>query len=230
MKGLLLIPESELAKLEGKTVAEIEGRGLKALWVKENNVILEPDFASLNLLKAFHHAKYRDYKVPRENGIGGCHDSNEWLKIRKRNYTAGYKVEVGKRLDEVEEVVIFSEISHSKIPGVKIVEYKIPAMDGKKTIMETNIDGKGNKVIKQKGIGYTTGNLKGDGSDLFRKTVYNGTIWTEEKLEAALKEAIQYSFNKNKGVLLSEFTGLTKEGYAIHCYYRNGEIQSYFFK
>lgn len=110
------------------------------------------------------------------------------------------------------EIVILKNIPHPTVPGVRQIEYKIPAIDGTK-----------NPLI-------TTGALKGDGAKNFTKTIYDPTIWSDVKLEQALKEAIQDVANRNNGNILSEFYGSTKEGYVVHGYYRNGKITSFFFE
>lgn len=96
-------------------------------------------------------------------------------------------------MDEVEEIVIFGT-KKSSTPGVEIIEYKIPALDAK---------------LK------TTGELKGDSAKPFQKSTYDPKIWTDDKLEQALKEALQDAVNKNKGILNREWNGLTIEGYEV---------------
>jgi hypothetical protein len=132
-----------------------------------------------------------------------------------------YKVAAGKALDEVEEIIIFVEKNHTNVPGVKVIAYKIPASDGKFTQRINGVD-----VNK----GYTTGNLIGDGPDNYVKTIYDPKIWTDAKLEKALKEALQDVVNKNKGVIPREWEGLSNEGYPIHGYFDNGKVTSFFFK
>jgi Bacterial EndoU nuclease len=126
----------------------------------------------------------------------------------------GCELVVGDNTDQgqVEEIVILKDIPHPTVPGVRQIEYKIPAIDGTK-----------NPLI-------TTGALKGDGAKNFTKTIYDPTIWSDVKLEQALKEAIQDVANRNNGNILSEFFGSTKEGYVVHGYYRNGKITSFFFE
>ena len=79
--------------------------------------------------------------------------------------------------------------------------------------------------------GYTTGATKGrKATENYEKTVYNPEIWTNDKLEKALKEAVQDAINKNKGILPSKFNGYTSEGYEIEGYFKNGTIDTFYFK
>lgn len=180
------------------------------------------DFGGIlqNLSKTMNHVKYRDLSIPHRKGIGGCHDLVEWNKLRHKAYTSGYTPPVGKKLTDldVDETIIMSDVAHS-VPGVRRIEYQIPVLDGKLYDNTTN-----------RAIGYTTGSLKKDGPDNFKKTIYDPAVWTDQKLQTALKEAIKGHANKNRGKIHSEFDGFTKDGYKIHVYFRNGEVTSFFFE
>ncbi|HEY8936432.1 MAG TPA: hypothetical protein VIM65_14475 [Cyclobacteriaceae bacterium] len=86
-------------------------------------------------------------------------------------------------LNEVPDVIIFNVTKHPKVPGVSVVDYKIPTLDPK---------------LK------TTGALV----SVDPKTVYDPSIWTDAKLERALKEAIQDAANKSSGVIDREWVGV----------------------
>ncbi|MGB4775658.1 MAG: CdiA family toxin C-terminal domain-containing protein [Daejeonella sp.] len=165
----------------------------------------------MDLQAAIQHVKLRDFSVARSSGIGGCHDAIEFAKIRQINAVGNlnYEVIVGKSLEEVEEIVILKKTSHPTIPGIKQIEYKIPALDSK---------------LK------TTGALRGDGAKNFTKTTYDPAIWTDIKLNKALKEAIQDAANKNGGILKREWNGLTSNGYTMRGYFDNDKITSFFFE
>ena len=92
---------------------------------------------------------------------------------------------------------------------MKTIEYKIPALDAKLL---------------------TTGALKGDGASPFVKTLYDPAVWSDAKLEKALKEALQDVVNKNNGVIPEKFIGNSTEGYPIEGYYRNGAVDTFYFK
>ena len=167
------------------------------------------------LAEAMQHVKFRDISVKRRRGIGGAHDASEWAKIRKIDATnnPSYQVAKGKTLDQVEEVVVLKDIPHPSVPGVRRIEYKIPA-----------IDGNANPNI-------TTGELRGDGAKNFTKTIYDPTVWTDEKLEQAVKEAIQDAVsNTTDGTLTREWIGETVEGHKIRGYFENNHIKSFFFE
>lgn len=103
--------ESELALLEGKALSEVESKGLKALWIKENNITLEPDFANFDFAQTMHHIKYRDYDVNRSTGgIGGAHDALEFARHNS-------------------EYFILSINPLRNVPGVNVIEYRIQALD-----------------------------------------------------------------------------------------------------
>lgn len=177
-------------------------------WLKPVN------FNKLDLPNAFVHIKYRDYSVPRRRGIGGVHDLSEWNKLRIVDavQNPSYNVQAGMLESEVEEVVMLSKTPHPKTPGVLVIEYKIPALDGTKNPATT------------------TGALRGNGSRPFVKTVYDPVIWDDDKLEQALKEAIQDASNRNNGIIPREWVGKSHGGYGFRGYYDNGVITSFFFE
>ncbi|GAB3636041.1 hypothetical protein GCM10027422_16310 [Hymenobacter arcticus] len=67
------------------------------------------DLRQLDLQSTLDHIEYRDYSVPRGNGIGGAHNAHEWDK-HKADYT---------------EV---SRTPHPSVPGVTHIKYQIPAL------------------------------------------------------------------------------------------------------
>ena len=167
------------------------------------------DFDTIGIDEVMAHIKSRDFDVPRKSGIGGCHDMTEWDKLRKED--EGYDIEVGTTLDKVPEVIIHSKIEHNRVPGVYLVKYSIPAVDGKAK------------------NGNTTGALKE-----FRnpKTLYDPEVWTDEKLKQSLKEAITAAAASNGGTLTREWSGNTADGYTLRGYYNieEGKITSFFFE
>jgi Bacterial EndoU nuclease len=162
------------------------------------------DFSTLNIPATMQHVKFRDFSTLRKNGIGGCHDAIEFAKIRQVS-ESGFTMPIGKTLDEVPEIIISSIKDHPTVPGVKIVEYKIPILDSQ---------------LK------TTGELK----SVDPKTIYEPVIWTDSKLDKALKEALQNSSNTNSNILKSIWDGLTIEGYPIRGYFRDNKISTFYFK
>jgi hypothetical protein len=175
-------------------------------FTKLDQLINGLDFTPMNIPGAISHVKFRDLSVARSKGIGGCHDASEFAKISQAD-AATYVIPAGKLPGEVPEVLIVATRNHPTVPGVQIIDYKIPALD---------------KASK------TTGGLKNIADP---KTVYDPAIWTDAKLEQALKEAFQDAFNKNDGVipLTNPTGGLTSEGYKIIFTYRNGNITSFWF-
>lgn len=214
LKGRFLKPNGQVAEHEydlfyRSTTDEV-------FVARNSNYIHWDDIESaLDINGAIQHIKFRDLNVPRSSGIGGCHDLTKFFDnniIRQVNAinNPNYQVEVGKNISDVEEIIIISNDPHITIPGVRIVNYKIPALD-----------------YQQK----TTGALKGRTSiDPFTKTVYDPVIWTDVKLNQALKEAVQDALNKSGGILRREWTGVTSEGYNIRGYTQNGRITSFYFE
>ncbi len=68
------------------------------------------------------------------------------------------------------------------------------------------------------------------GTENYEKTIYDPKIWTDDKLEKALKEAVQDAINNNGGTLPLKFNGNTSKGYEIEGYFRNGKIETFYFK
>ena len=85
------------------------------------------------------------------------------------------------------------------------MDYKIPALDPKLR---------------------TTGALKNIDKP---KTIYDPKVWTDDKLEKALKESIQDVSNKSKLFIESPTIGLTSEGYGIVFTTNNGKVTSFWF-
>jgi hypothetical protein len=170
----------------------------------ELNKLGKLDFTTMDLPQTLQHIKFRDLSVPRKNGIGGCHDAVEFEKISHVNENE-FIIPVGKTVDEVPEIIISGITNHPTVPGVKIVDYKIPALDGH---------------IK------TTGELK----SVEPKTIYDPAIWTDVKLEKVLREAMQNAADLNNGMIKPIWDGITVENYLIRGYYRNGKVPTFYFK
>lgn len=71
---------------------------------------LPPELAQLDLESTLDHVEYRDFSVPRNNGIGGAHNQTEWAK-HSTDYTE------------------ISRMPNPDVPGVEQVKYQIPALD-----------------------------------------------------------------------------------------------------
>jgi len=69
-----------------------------------------PDLRQLDINATLDHVEYRDFSVPRANGIGGAHNALEWAK---------------HQADYVET----SRLPHPTVPGVAQAEYQIHALD-----------------------------------------------------------------------------------------------------
>lgn len=179
------------------------------------------DFSLLDITKALNHIKFRDLADLARRDIVGLHDAVEFNKLRitKALGNRNFQFPIGKTLDEVDEIVVLAEKTHPTIPGVKTIEYRVPSTDGKLTQKINGVD-----VNK----GYTTGGMKGDGSKDYIKNIYDPAIWTDTKLEKALKESLDDAF-KNKSLADGQFNGLTSEGYSIQGYIRNGKVETFYF-
>lgn len=166
------------------------------------------DFSKLGINDAIDHVSARDLSVPRKKGIGGCHNKAEWEKISQMDISKNpsYLPPKGKKPEEIEEVFILRRTDHATVPGVEKIDYQIPSLD--------------------KGV--TSGLLRP--SDPFKKTLFDPAIWPESKLRVALQEALQNAADKNGGVIPATFSGLTKEGYVIGGYFRDGKVSTFFFE
>jgi WXG100 family type VII secretion target len=162
------------------------------------------DFSKIDIQHGMNHIKYRDISVPRKKGIGGAHDADEFAKIRQVD-EAGYTMPKGQDLASVPEIVVSGRNPHPSVPGVEIIDYKIPTVD---------------KTMK------TTGDLKA----VDPKTVYDPKVWSDAKLQTAVQEALQDAANRNGGVVPELWTGVTKEGYPIRGYFRDGKITTFYFE
>jgi hypothetical protein len=162
------------------------------------------DFSQLDIDSVMGHIKTGPKERVRSiKGIKGCHDATEWAKIRQVD-EAGFTMPIGKKLDEVPEVIITSVDGHN-VPGIRVVRYKIPSLD------------KQNK---------TTGALR----QVPPKTIYDPAVWTDIKLRTALEEALQDAATKNGGVWGEGlFDGVTKSGFVIRGYIRNGKLDTFYF-
>jgi filamentous hemagglutinin len=103
----------------------------------------------------------------------------------------------------VSEYQIVSKIAHPSTPSVWKIKYRIYARD--KT-------------------GVLTGRLK---AAIYDKTIYDPTVWTDDKLVQAAIEAAKDAISKGK--FRREWTGITKDGIIIRGYQEKGQIQSFFF-
>jgi hypothetical protein len=180
------------------------------------------DFATMDLPGALQHVRYRDLADLARRDIVGLHDAIEFFKLRIKRAIGdiNFRFPAGKTLDEVDEIVVLVDNIHPTTPGVRTIEYRVPSTDGK---LVNNING--TNVNK----GYTTGSTKGKNStENFIKNIYDPAIWPEARLENALKEALEDSF-KNKSLKDGLFDGLTKEGYSIQGYIRNGKVSTFYF-
>ena len=114
------------------------------------------------------------------------------------------KTEFAKHQAEYTET---SRASLPTVPGVELVKCRIPAVDLK---------------------GQPTGELV---ARVYEKTVYDPQIWPRTKLKQALQEALLDSYQTNGNILKSPWwEGNTQEGHALRGVFRNGKIETFFFK
>jgi len=114
------------------------------------------------------------------------------------------QVEFAKHQAEYTEI---ARVLHPTVPGVEKVEYKIQALDLK---------------------GNPTGQLA---ARVYEKTVYDPAVWPRPKLKEALQEALLDAYQSNNNVLQSPWwEGATREGHALRGVFRNGKIDTFFFK
>ncbi|OOV29857.1 hypothetical protein BXU11_08335 [Flavobacterium sp. LM5] len=187
-------------------------------------LISELDFSKFDIPEALKHIKFRDLSNSTLMEIKGLHDATEFYKLRvaKAIDNLDFNFPIGKTLDEVEDIVILKQSAHSKVPGVTIIEYRVPTTDGKYTV---KIDGK--DVNK----GFTTGATKGESSiKNYVKTIYDPKIWTDSKLEKALKEALLDCNNKGNMIEDKLTSGITKDGYEIEFIIRDQKVKTFYFK
>ena len=181
------------------------------------------DFSIMDIPGALQHIKFRDLSNLARRDIVGLHDAVEFFKLRitKAIGNRSFQFPIGKTLDEVEEIVILAERNHPTIPGVKTIEYRVPSTDGKFTQKINGVD-----VNK----GYTTGGTKGvNSTEDYVKTIYDPVVWSDAKLEKALKDALQDAANKNSGTVPYKFNGVTPEGYKIEGYFKDGKSIHFLF-
>jgi hypothetical protein len=161
------------------------------------------------------HISKVDTSVARKKGIGGCHNLEEWNKLRQAS--AADPIPVGKLITDssVPEVLIISNTAHPSVPGVSIVQYAVPAIDGKVS------DPTGNT------IGKTTGAIKIIPNP---KTLYDPLLWTDEALRNALMEAVVSQMDADNQLLPRNLLeGTTSAGYRIMFTVRNGKISTFWF-
>ncbi|MFA0963105.1 hypothetical protein AB9P05_14970 [Roseivirga sp. BDSF3-8] len=169
----------------------------------------------LGLGDAFTHVKTRK-EAPRRKGIVGCHDKTAFFDqniIRSVDASGNpsYVPQIGKTADEVEEIVITRKVPHSQVPGVEVVEYKIPSLSNSNPPL-------------------TTGQIKPP-SNGGVKTIYDPKIWTDSNLQKAVDEAILDYAKKNGDFLEGQaLIGKTSDGYDIEFFYRNGNIETFYFR
>jgi TANFOR domain-containing protein len=216
-------------KLKGAYAQELDHLTTKGYKPKN---ITEPEWFDIRYWlnkfqtnEVLQHIKLRDFSDLTRRDIVGLHDATEFFKLRniKSIGNRNFQFPIGKTLDEVEEVVILTEKTHPTVPGVSVIEYRIPSTDGKltKNVNGLNIN-----------IGYTNGLTKGvSTTDDFVKTIYDPTVWTDTKLKKALDEAVKDAFNKEGNFVNNRsYLGKSIEGYEIEFWYRDNRIQTFYFK
>ena len=102
------------------------------------------------------------------------------------------------------EYQVEKETPHPVVPGVSIIQYRM---------YKANRDGSIN-----------VGNPQ---AKIFTKTVYDPSVWTDEKLVKAAVEAAMDAANKDN--FKREWSGNTAEGYPIMGYQEKGKITTFFF-
>ncbi|EAD2763168.1 hypothetical protein D3269_14560 [Listeria monocytogenes] len=129
------------------------------------------------------HIRNTDPNVPRKRGIGGAHNSEEFFKN---------DVEIVKQ-------------TPTDIPGVSVVEYRIPELD-----------------------------VKGNPTGRYKKTIYKKTIYgpkvisDEEYINRGLEAANKATSNLDDGSLPREWTGKDNTGKTWRGYYEDGKITSFY--
>ena len=75
----------------------------------------------------------------------------------------------------------------------------------------------------------TTGELKlPDNGGV--KTIYDPSVWTDAKLETAVKEAaLDHAKRHGNFIERKALIGTTSEGYKIEFFYHNGKIETFYF-
>ncbi|MBF2536961.1 EndoU domain-containing protein [Listeria marthii] len=129
------------------------------------------------------HIRNTDPNVPRKRGIGGAHNSEEFFKN---------DVEIVKQ-------------TPTDIPGVSVVEYRIPELDVK---------------------GNPTGRYK---KTIYKKTIYNPKVISDEEyINRGLEAANNATSNPDDGSLPREWTGKDNTGKTWRGYYEDGKITSFY--
>ncbi|HAB8811023.1 TPA_asm: transposase [Listeria monocytogenes] len=129
------------------------------------------------------HIRNTDPNVPRKRGIGGAHNSEEFFKN---------DVEIVKQ-------------TPTDIPGVSVVEYRIPELDVK---------------------GNPTGRYK---KMIYKKTIYNPKVISDEEyINRGLEAANNATSNPDDGSLPREWTGKDNTGKTWRGYYEDGKITSFY--
>ncbi len=131
------------------------------------------------------------------------------MKMTQISEHPRYLPPVGKTVAQVEEIVILKNINHSIVPNVKILEYKIPGLSNSNPSLTTG------QLVKPSNGGI--------------KTVYDPVFWTDPKLKKAAQEALIDNAKKRGSVNDGQFRGVTKEGYNIEGYIKNGNIDTFYF-
>ncbi|EJT4732001.1 EndoU domain-containing protein [Listeria monocytogenes] len=129
------------------------------------------------------HIRNTDPNVPRKRGIGGAHNSEEFFKN---------DVEIVKQ-------------TPTDIPGVSVVEYRIPELDVK---------------------GNPTGRYK---KTIYKKTIYDSKVISDEEyINRGLEAANNATSNLDDGSLPREWTGKDNTGKTWRGYYEDGKITSFY--
>lgn len=212
----------EEAIISGKTFGKVENGVNQNVFDYDNlrivtegdgsivRTVSKVDFDGMELPAALQHVKFRDVSKSQRD-IVGCHDATEFARVRQVSAigNSSYAVAANKTLDQVEEIVILRNdpliTSGKVVPGVNVIEYKVPALN--------------------KGV--TTGALK---AESFMKAIYDPSIWPDAKLMEALREAL-HDIKIKRGAFVNgtKYQGMTKEGYNIELWYRNDAVQTFYF-
>ncbi|MBB6461894.1 CdiA family toxin C-terminal domain-containing protein [Flammeovirga kamogawensis] len=73
----------------------------------------------------------------------------------------------------------------------------------------------------------TTGQLKTPSNDGV-KTIYAPSIWTDSKLDKAAREALSDAAKKNVDLIDGQFRGVTKDGFEIEGYLKDGKVDTFY--
>lgn len=162
------------------------------------------------------HFQRRDVH-PTDRDIKGCHDQTVWYDnsvVRQQPIGTPIPSNLPLTHASVPDILIVSDLPHPTIPGLRVIEYKVPAVNGARM---------------------TTGAIK---NQLFKKTVYDPSIWTETKLTELGNDALIDAYRAGN-ILPStapstsvKFWGMTRNGYEVEGYFDiiTKEVKTFFFK